>query len=105
MVREGTGSIRSPGLDGQRAPLPTGEGSDLSTPEVSHGEKKEVLWAVVIRWATVHSGPLVSAPTVRFHSVDTDWMALREILSSIGCWSWAGSCSRIKSSQFEAGVV
>jgi hypothetical protein len=26
----------------------------------------------VIRWATVHSGPSISAPTVRFYSVGTE---------------------------------
>jgi hypothetical protein len=33
---------------------------------------EEANWVVVIRWATVHSGPSVSAPTVRFYSVGTE---------------------------------
>jgi hypothetical protein len=33
---------------------------------------EEANWVVVIRFATVHSGPLVSAPTVRFYSVGTE---------------------------------
>jgi hypothetical protein len=69
MVRQDTTSITT---DSQRAPSPIGEGSDFSGPAVSDSEKEEMPWAVVIRWATVHSGPSVSAPTVRFYSVGTE---------------------------------
>ena len=72
---------------------------------------EEANWVVVIRWATVHSGPSVSAPTVRFYSVGTElhligyrdgWfqvldpvtsaarLDLREVLSSGNSRSWPG---------------
>jgi hypothetical protein len=69
MVRQDTTSITT---DNQRAPSPIGESSDFSAPDASDGENVEMPWAVVIRWATVHSGPSVSAPTVRFYSVGTE---------------------------------
>ena len=36
------------------------------------GKNEEAIWVVVIRGATVHSGPSVSAPTVRFYPVGTE---------------------------------
>lgn len=57
----------------QRAPLPpTGDRTEPSVAPVPEDEKEEVIWAVVVRWATVHSGPSVSAPTVRFYPVGTE---------------------------------
>ena len=44
--------------------------SDKSEPSLPSEE--EANWVAVIRWATVHSGPSVSAPTVRFYSVGTE---------------------------------
>jgi hypothetical protein len=64
-----TGSQRA--TDSQRAPLPTPAKSSR-TSGVSELEKEEAIWAIVIRWATVHSGPSISAPTVRFYSVGTE---------------------------------
>jgi hypothetical protein len=55
--------------DSQSAPLPTTrESSEPSVPTAPEEEN----WLVVIRWATVHSRPLVSAPTVRCYSVGTE---------------------------------
>jgi hypothetical protein len=57
----------------QRAPLPpTGDRTEPSVAPVPEDEKEEAIWAVVVRWATVHSGPSVSAPTVRFYPVGTE---------------------------------
>src|SRR5262245_19844350 len=70
---ENTQSIAPPRGDMQREPLPTtGEGPEPSVASVPEAEKHEANWVVVIRWATVHSGPSVSAPTVRFYSVGTE---------------------------------
>ena len=44
--------------------------SDKSEPSLPSEE--EANWVVVIRGATVHSGPSVSAPIVRFYSVGTE---------------------------------
>ena len=76
MMGEDTPSISvQPGY-GQSAPLPTtSEGSETTAPS----PPEEANWVVVIRWATVHSGPSVSAPTVRFYSVGTE-------LHLIGYW-------------------
>ena len=55
--------------NGQSAPLPTtSEGTETTAPS----PPEEVNWVVVIRGATVHSGPSVSAPIVRFYSVGTE---------------------------------
>jgi hypothetical protein len=69
MPREDTPSTSlSPG-DSQSASLPaTREGSESTEPPAP----EEMSWVVVIRFATVHSGPSVSAPTVRFYSVGTE---------------------------------
>jgi hypothetical protein len=73
MTGENTQSIAPPRGDMQRGPLPTtGEGSEPSVPSGPEAEEHEANWVVVIRWATVHSGPSVSAPTVRFYSVGTE---------------------------------
>jgi Bacterial SH3 domain len=59
--------------DEQRAPLPpTGESTEPSFAPVPEDEKEEAIWVLVVRWATVHSGPSVSAPTVRFYPVGTE---------------------------------
>ena len=50
------------------ASLPT----EPSASPVPKGENEEANWVFVIRGATVHSGPSVSAPTVRFYSVGTE---------------------------------
>jgi hypothetical protein len=73
MTGQDTQSITLPRRDNQRAPLPTtGDSSEPSGPPVAEGDNKEAIWVVVIRWATVHSDPSVSAPTVRFYSVGTE---------------------------------
>ena len=46
--------------------------SEPSVSPVPEAENQEANWVVVIRWATVHSGPSVSAPIVRFYSVGTE---------------------------------
>ena len=76
MTGEDTPSTSLPPRDSQSAPLPTtSEGSETTPPS----SPEEANWVVVIRWATVHSGPSVSAPTVRFCSVGTE-------LHLIGYW-------------------
>jgi hypothetical protein len=50
------------------ASLPT----EPSASPVPKGENEEANWVFVIRGATVHSGPSVSAPTVRLYSVGTE---------------------------------
>jgi hypothetical protein len=68
IVNQDTQSISE---DNQGAPLPPpGENSEPSAPPVP--ESEEANWVVVIRWATVHSGPSVSASIVRFYSVGTE---------------------------------
>jgi hypothetical protein len=70
MTGEEAPPIIPPTGDVRKAPLPTtGESSETLTPEAN---KPEANWVVVIRWATVHSGPSVSAPIVRFYSVGTE---------------------------------
>jgi len=62
--------IGLPPGDVQKPPLPTtGESSETLTPE---GKSPEATWVVVIRGATVHSDPSVSAPIVRYYSVGTE---------------------------------
>ena len=59
--------------DKQQAPLPTpGARLEPSEPPINEGDNEEANWVVVIRGATVHSGPSVSAPMVRFYSVGTE---------------------------------
>ena len=71
MVGRDTKAITSGGGDTQQAALPTpGAGLEPSEPPVP--ENEEANWVVVIRGATVHSGPSVSAPMVRFYSVGTE---------------------------------
>jgi hypothetical protein len=72
MTREDTQSLAPPRGDIQREPLQTGESSEPSVPPGPEAEKQEANWVVVMRWATVHSGPSVSAPTVRFYPVGTE---------------------------------
>jgi hypothetical protein len=81
----------SPG-DSQSAPLPqSSQLSVLSAPEAEN-------WLVVIRWATVHSRPLVSAPTVRHYSVGTElqlidyrqgWIQVLDPVTSERGWIYA----------------
>ena len=52
-------------------PIPGGSFEPTASP-VPKGENEEANWVFVIRGATVHSGPSVSAPTVRFYSVGTE---------------------------------
>src|SRR5262245_63864935 len=72
MTRDITQSLAPPRGDIQREPLPAGEGSEPSVPPAPDTEKQEANWVVVIRWATVHSGPSVSAPIVGSYSVGTE---------------------------------
>jgi hypothetical protein len=53
-------------------PEESGGGSEPSLAPVPKGEKEEAIWVVVIRWATVHSGPSVSAPSIRFYPLGTE---------------------------------
>jgi hypothetical protein len=81
--------------DSQSAPLPTThESSELSVPSAPEGEN----WLVVIRWATVHSRPLVSAPTVRYYSVGSElqlidyrqgWIQVLDPVTSERGWIYA----------------
>jgi hypothetical protein len=72
MTRENTQSTARPSGDMQKElPPTTGEGSEPSVASVPDAEH-EANWVVVIRWATVHSGPSVSAPIVGSYSVGTD---------------------------------
>jgi hypothetical protein len=69
MTGEDRPSTSLPPGDSQSAPLPaTPEGSEPAVPLTP----EEANWVVVIRWATAHSGPSVSAPTVRFYAVGTE---------------------------------
>ena len=52
-------------------PIPGTHFEPTASP-VPEGENEEANWVFVIRGATVHSGPSVSAPTVRFYSVGTE---------------------------------
>jgi hypothetical protein len=70
MVNQDTESIAPPKEDNQSAPLPTpGENSEAAAPLAPN---EEANWVVVIRAATEHSGPSVSAPTVRYYPVGTE---------------------------------
>ena len=70
MIREEMQPTGQPPGNVQKAPLPTpGESSETLTHE---GKNPEASWVVVIRGAIVHSGPVVSAPIVRFYSVGTE---------------------------------
>ena len=73
MVGRDTQAITSGSGDKQQAPLPTpGASLEPSESPVPEGQNEEVNWVVVIRGATVHSGPSVSAPIVRLYSVGTE---------------------------------
>jgi hypothetical protein len=73
MMRQDRQSITTSRENIERAPLPpTGKSFESSVPALPEAEKHEAIWAVVIRGATVHSGPSVSAPTVRFYAVGTE---------------------------------
>jgi len=50
----------------------TEETHESSWPPVTEGKGEEAIWVVVIRGATVHSDPSVSAPTIRFYRVGTE---------------------------------
>ena len=70
MVNQDTESIAPPKEDNHGAPLPTpGENSEAAAPLAPN---EEANWVVVIRGATEHSGPSVSAPTVRYYPVGTE---------------------------------
>jgi len=68
---EDTQPLTPPRGDIHGEPLPTGESSDPSV-SMPDAVKHEANWVVVIRWATVHSGPSVSAPIVGSYSVGTE---------------------------------
>jgi hypothetical protein len=73
MVGEDTQAITSPEGEKQRAALPVpGESVAPSVSPVPEVENQEANWVVVIRGATLHSGPSVSAPIVRLYSVGTE---------------------------------
>ncbi len=73
MVGPDAQAITSGSGDKQQAPLPTpGASLEPSESPINEGENEEANWVVVIRGATVHSGPSVSAPMVRFYSVGTE---------------------------------
>ena len=95
MTRKDTPSTSLPPRDSQSAPLPTtSEGSEITPPS----SPEEANWVVVIRWATVHSGPSVSARTVRFYSVGTElhligysdgWFQVLDPVASERGWIYA----------------
>ena len=73
IMRQDRQSITTSRENIERAPLPpTGKSFEPSVPALPEAEKHEAIWAVVIRGATVHSGPSVSAPTIRFYAVGTE---------------------------------
>ena len=73
MVGPDAQAITSGSGDKQQAPLPTpGASLEPSESPINEGENEEANWVFVIRGATAHSGPSVSAPTVRFYSVGTE---------------------------------
>ena len=72
MVGRDVQAITSGSRDKQQAPLPTpGARLEPSEPPIK-GDNEEANWVVVIRGATVHSGPSISAPIVRLYSVGTE---------------------------------
>jgi hypothetical protein len=71
MTHPDTQSISHSRGDNQRVALPPVD-EEPSASVVPEGEKKEDNWVAVIRGATVHSGPSVSAPIVRYYSVGTE---------------------------------
>src|SRR5262245_8005946 len=79
-TEEDTPSTSLPPGDSQSAPLPatreTSESAEPLTPE-------EASWVVVMRFATVHSGPSVSAPTVRFYSVGAELQLIDQDRKSV----------------------
>ena len=92
-----TQAITSPGGDKARLPTP-GESFEPSALPVPDDENEEVNWVVVIRGARVHSGPSVSAPTVRFYSVGTElhlinykygWFQVLDPVTSQRGWIYA----------------
>ena len=95
MTREDTPSTSIQPENGQSAPLPSSsEGTETPPPS----PPEETNWVVVIRWATVHSGPSVSAPTDRFYSVGTelhlvgyrdDWFQVLDPVTSERGWIYA----------------
>ena len=73
MVGQDKQAITSPGGDKQPASLPIpSESFEPSVSPAPEGKNQEVIWVVVIRGATVHSEPSVSAPTARFYSIGTE---------------------------------
>ena len=73
MVGQDTQEITSPGGDKQPASLPIpSESFEPSVSPAPEGKNQEGIWVVVIRGATVHSEPSVSAPTARFYSIGTE---------------------------------
>src|SRR5262245_7516133 len=79
-TEEDTPSTSLPPGDSQSAPLPatreTSESAEPLTPE-------EASWVVVMRFATAHSGPSVSAPTVRFYSVGAELQLIDQDRKSV----------------------
>ena len=73
MTGEDTPSTAPPSGDIQKASLPTtGESSETSVSLTPEGKNPDANWVVVILGATVHSGPSVSDPIVRYYSVGTE---------------------------------
>jgi hypothetical protein len=72
-IGQDTQAITSSEGDKQHAPLPTpSESFAPSASPVPEVKNQEANWVVVIRGATVHSGPSVSAPIVRLYSIGTE---------------------------------
>jgi len=75
VMRQDMQSATPPLEDGQTknlsAHLPRTEETHEPSVPIPEG-KNEAIWVEVIRWATVHVGPSVSAPTVRFYPVGTE---------------------------------
>ena len=59
-------------ISSKRLCRPPAQSLEPSESPVNVGENEGANWVVVIRGATVHSGPSVSAPMVRFYSVGTE---------------------------------
>ncbi|MGA8688628.1 MAG: hypothetical protein WB662_01645 [Methyloceanibacter sp.] len=67
-TRDDAQSITSPLRDGQMNKPP----APLPSAHESYEPNEEAIWVVVSRAARVHSGPSVSAPTVRFYRAGTE---------------------------------
>ena len=80
------------------ASLPTDSSFEPSASPVPKGENEEANWVFVIRGAIAHSGPSVSAPTVRLYSVGTElqlidyqqgWFQVLDPVTSQRGWIYA----------------